>query len=339
MSRALAAALLLAAAAVRAEPDPRVEFSVDPRLELLSVVELLVDRKPRASQLMPREDHEYVKRARAHFGRFKKHPAVLFAAKHDPADFSFGFEARSVALMGCSAPPALKLRHPASLGSDSQALTEEWLAGLRSFWRDSGFEKFLAENGPLLDPQLAMLREAVEPVDYIRKFEAYSGEPFRGRLRLFWSPFLTPPNHGARIMKEEDGSYELTGAFSINRVRERWSVSKVWHELAHAQLDRLADGSKELESREGLLDKMSWGCHRVWKSCAIEQLNDAIWGRLLILELGEGRGEELGKSFLSDRYPHTPLLMDRLKEYEADRARWKRLSDFYPRLVDAFPAR
>ena len=317
-----------------AEPDPRVEFSVDPRFELLGVIQLLDDSRAAPWWFRSRE-LEYVRAARAHFGRFKGHPAVRLNARIDPQDMSLGFATRLAVLAGCSPPPALEPR----AGTQLDAAVGEWLESLRTFWRETRFQRFLSKNGRLLEPQVQLLREALEPLDYVRKFEAYTGMPFRGRVRVFWSPFYMPAA-GTRVMREPDGSHELTGIFPIDEASEALETSKLWHELAHAALDPLAEESPQLAAKAPLLKTIPWGCHRNWTSCAQEQVNDAVWTRLLALEEGEAAGGERARRLRDNwfgSYPHVDALAARLKEYERSRARYKTLADFYPRLVNAFP--
>ena len=117
--------LVLAITSIPATAQQRLDVRVDPRIELLGVVQLLAGGIPTATAL----HFPYRERVEAHFGRFGDHPAVAMLrrlAKH-----GFVFDAPVIALLNCSDPPELALRHTPGPECISDRFPGDYSRGIR----------------------------------------------------------------------------------------------------------------------------------------------------------------------------------------------------------------
>lgn len=320
-----------------------LEVLLDPRLELLGVLDLLdPGRKP---AFVP-PALAYAKNIERAFAPFKNHAAVTLNAewsKDDPDQ-----SRRKDALMKRSAPPALVFDETMSSnrGEDERSgKLEPWLAALREFTKDSRFMKAFAACAKTLEPELSALRARAEQADYIGKLERYTGETYDGRYVLLASPLCQKGGVLNRIWSRDDGTSEILSVLKpepgpdgkLTFVDEDLDAC-VWHELAHGVLDLTANlyHQEEQETPLDLGPGLARNC-RNWLHGMREHLVRSVMIRLIALESGEKEGEKRLKQEDFSEAPYLKAFVELLKEYEKSRSKYPTVSDFYPRLVAAFP--
>jgi tetratricopeptide (TPR) repeat protein len=330
----------------------RLEFFVDARLELDGVMELLAadgDASKAAKDAMF-PDIAYVRAAKKHFAAFKDHPAVKH--RREPSFRTFDMGQRGQALMRLSALPELKPETQLSIsflgrfvGGDEGL--ERWLQGMRDFARDAKFLEFFEANKGLLDADLKRVRAEIEEVDYVGKIEAYTKLPFEGRYAFVLTPFVQSDT-GANVVQRGDdglpdiisvlGPIELPPAGGPMTCTYMRLHPRVWHEVAHGVLDNVTElygeeiALKAPPKREPTPEYQNWMHH------VREHMVRSVMLRLV--------AQEISASFSDDVLHHEeecglPFLREFKKriidEYESG-AKYATFADFYPRLIDLFPA-
>lgn len=126
--------------------DPLVD--VDPRVELLSIIDLLA--APKRDQKNEEDDSEYQKKVREHFSDYSNHVAVEIYRQLRASERGFQFETALSAIMQYSAVPGLEEQGAVSPAIVKAAGGREALDGffesLRDFVEHTHFEDFFAEQ-------------------------------------------------------------------------------------------------------------------------------------------------------------------------------------------------
>jgi len=337
-SRLCPAAILLLTAASPLRPQS-LPVRVDPRLELLGVVQLLAGNAPTATDLR----FPYRARVEARFGGFREHPAVQMLRRLGPRGLAF--DAPVIALLHCSAPPALAPTTPTpeaivrrAGGADTLAA---WLQALRDFAAASRFQAFMDSNRAY-HAQLERAVTALLAPDLVPRLEAYYGMREDG-YEIILSP-LTKGGFGPRL-EVAPGRWQLVAVASPSRADGDSLVffsadglrSLVWHEFAHSFVNPLTEAHwAELAPLGGLLDSIAPGLpqwYREWKPALDEHIVRAAAARMVALYRGTGQGRAAIEREVGWGFVYVPAIAEALENYEHDRARWPDFGAFFPRLV------
>ena len=228
----------------------------------------------------------------------------------------------------------------ASVGS--RAEVGRWLDSLRALARSTAAVEALAAERRELAPELESFRAKLSSGAFVASIEEYTGLPLPGPHRLILSPFHVASGVANVVAERDDGGVAVTSLFGPSRegsTPEYWSArvpGTLWHEEAHGITDPLAIAWAARIERARPADAGDV-CYGEWRQCVREHVVRAVMLRLMERRLGpDAAAEQLAFEHAS-RYRFRWLLamVERLKEYEGDRARWPTLADFYPRLLDA----
>ncbi len=313
----------------------RLTVRLDPGIELLGVLD--------GAAPLP---HPYAKAVAKDFSPFKDHPAVALNAKVAAEDQDGA--RRKDALLRRGAPPELAFDETmgANRGEDERSgALEPWLSAARDFARASGFMDGFAERERLLLEELDELRARAKSADHLAKLERYTGESFEGRYDLVASPLCRDGGVLNRVWTRDDGAGLIVSLVKLEKARGGGTTfvdpdldACVWHELAHGVLD-LTVNLYDHERQEVPLDlgpALSRNC-RNWLHGLREHLVRAVMIRLVALDRGEKAAR---KQYAEEGFSEKPYLkafLELLQDYERSRDDFPTLSDFYPRLVAAFP--
>jgi len=321
-----------AASPAKGAADERLDVRIDERLEALFVVRCLAPGRAE-----PEEE-----KLRRRFAKLRSHPAVKLDAGLSRSVFHT--HARYDYLVKLDHGKDLNLwdlPEAAALGGDL-AKVDDWAKAVRAFARTPEFRRYLGERAAALEPTLAKAREELRANRMLSRLEEYTGLPLPGDHLVVPTPFERA---------------EIGGGFaSPLRLRPRYLIvnavaeaqfaassrgglaALIWHEAAHGTADPLAHlHEEELAASAGLFERIEPGrCRGDWTFCVKEHVNDAIALRLVSRLHGE-RDLVYLLPWKEADYPHLSALLERLKEYEANRDKYPTLVEFYPRLLAAFP--
>lgn len=337
-----------------AEAGTKLEFSVDPRLELDGVMELLAfdltagGKGPGHAIDFMHPDIEYVRAARKYFAPYKNHPAIKHRAL--PSSRAFDLGQRGQGLMRLSPLPELKPHSQISIaflahyvGGDAEL--ERWLQHMRDFAIDSKFMDFFNAKSRLLDADLAKLKAEIEATDYIGKIERYTGLPFEGRYAFVLSPFISSDTGANIVQRGEDG---LADIISVVGPTEPTSGpltctyhrlhARIWHEAAHGVLDNVTELYGEEIARKQPPQKKATREYQNWMHHVREHMVRSVMLRLVSLEISAALSDNELKHEEECGLPHLQAFKKRMAEYEGGRKKYPTFADFYPRLLDVLPS-
>ena len=334
--------LVLAAPAGAAEAETAVRVVVDPRVELMTAVQLLTDYP-----VLTRHDSPYRRDVKAYFSRFQDHPVVgMF---HGMSQQGFAFDAVPFAVLAFTDPPELKPRvavpeHTVERAGGRERL-DQFMAELRSFAKRSDFPSFFAAHRGTYEQVIENARPAAEKA--VAALARYSGMDLKGGTIV-----LGPLLHGggfAAFYDQPDGTVEAIALMGPSGVENGFHVygsaaqlaSLTTHEFSHTFVNPLTERHwEELEKHAGLYEpiaeKMKAQAYPLWKHAVNEHLVRAVTLRLAYLEGGQEVGDQELQRQKDRGFQYVEALAERLKEYEAARDRYPTIGDFYPRLVAVF---
>jgi len=333
------ALLLLLSPFARAD-DSAITFRADPRLEAVGAAELALGGKARGF-VNPKD--EYSRKVAARLKPFADHPALklqagfpkafIFADRDDIAD-------RLTADLHSTTDYFLP--DPTTSLAGGVDKVEAWLAALRDLSAKADLPGLFEAERAGLDARAEPFRKSAEDARVVQTMEEYAGRRFDGVYRVTVSPFMDEERMLDSVWRRPDGTRELhtvVGASAGRRhtdyyFKERFPTA-LWHQLAHGLFDEKVEAARaDLETRT---DGRREPCFGAWEQCVKENLVRAVTARLM----EKAAGPRAAKRFLNNGdeglYPMMPELLKRLKEYEADRAKYPTLDAFLPRLFDAFP--
>lgn len=339
----LAALVLLSPAAFAA----RIAVTNDVRLELAGAAQFLApeDARPEgfSAPLIP-----YTAALKTALARFKDHPAVRLHAEAKMR--SFNYSDRSQVLLRLSPPPELSERLTVQYALADRAGGAEnlrrWLEALRDLSKASRFPEIYAKEITKLAAATDAFRAKESRQDYLGTLEAYAGLPLLGTYAVHLSPFAATGGVANVVAEREDGTMEISSVIGPELLEsgfDFWSrrvPGTLWHESAHGVLDGLGDLYADRIARSAALHApIGWSCYGTWNQCVKEHVVRAVMIRLMAREISEEAAEEQLRFEKEAHYPYMRALLASLKAYEKDRARYPTLADYYPRLLEVFPAK
>ena len=324
--------------------DQRLRIGADPRLELLTVVQLL----SRYPYLTPYRT-DYARDAIAHFTNYPPHQAIALF-RNFSADGNWS-DAYPTAMLYLSDPPALEERetiptyiYEAFRGPENFA---RFLQALRDFARRTDFNRFFARQNKLYLQLEYKLRKDLAEANPSVEIEDYFGTP-QLSYHLVLSPLLHHGGFGPHLGRTGGpfDVYTLLGPTGAERGIPRFGPREqllqiVWHEFSHAFVNPLSEGYyREIERRSALFDPLAEQMNRLgytrWLDCANEHIIRAIVARLAHHHLGPEAGNRALREESSRGFRYIHALARRLEEYEARRRDYPTLDAFFPRLLDIF---
>lgn len=346
----LLASLSLAASLASAAPRPPV-VAVDPRIELLSLVyELAVPEEDGRSALV-RNKLDYRGELRARFAAFASDPVVetyrkLRAEGLDAitalAFVTKAFDRGTGAFREDAVPTYV------SDAFNTQGTAERWLElvafgrELEAFGERSGFRAFFTEKRRFYAALEDMVRGDLNRRDAIGEFERYSGVPVDVEYHVYVCPvfggYASSIDHASA--KPAIAGYLGPEAMRAGKPVFRYSglERKIWQELAHAAIDAESERYPEkIDESKRLFDTLPGVGHcGSWRNCVRQYSARAVGYRVLALHPRPEDDAEDRKAALTSADEVTAAVAERLKEYEAQRRRYRDLKAFYPRMLDAF---
>lgn len=324
----------------------RITVTTDPRLELAGAAQSLAPEDARPEGFAA-PDIPYTRALRKGMARFKDHPAVLMHA--EPGMLAFNFSDRSQVLLRLSDPPLLSERLTVQYAladrAGGAASLRRWLDGLRELSKAARFPELFARERAKLEADAAAFRAKESSQDYLGTMEAYAGLPLIGTYSVHLTPFQATGGVANVVAEREDGSMEIASVIGPELLEsgfDFWSrrvPGTLWHESAHGVLDGLADlYADRIAESSALHAGIGWSCYGTWNQCVKEHVVRAVMVRLIAREISEEAAEEQIRFEKEEHYPYLRALLASLQSYEKDRTRYPTLADYYPRLLEAFPA-
>jgi hypothetical protein len=364
--RLLLCLMLFFSVAENAFAVTKVQVDVDPRIELLSIVQYLADYDTELSQIDPQfykqltgETFPYKTVLVDHFRPYRNHPVVLCYKEmlkcrnlaEVPLQGGFWLGAPVEALLHFSAPPELKLNRELSefairrSGGKDRLL--EFAARLRDFVKESHYEEFRHSQREFYQAVADDIRNQDILDKYVSLIDDYYGYT-QNSYEMILAPLYNPVGFGPSV-KAPNGRYDVyyvSGVFSVANGLPHFGDPTTfrymaWHEFSHPFINHMVDQYyAEFKPYESLLDPILHSVRKSgygdWNNVINEHLVRAVNVRLTALHVGPQAAEELMNSEVKLGFAYLPALCERLKQYESLRAKYRTIDDFFPEFVSTF---
>jgi tetratricopeptide (TPR) repeat protein len=330
---------VLAAAPPRQRSLGRV--CVDPRIELVGLLKLVLEKSPVPDFCARRAPDmaAYVDEARKKLAPFvtPELAARFRATAQARGNAGFPWLGITQMMMDASAAPEMKPLTAAWRDGEDLCL----LGHMRKFVAKSRFLEFLDAHEDLFAKWTAPLRRTVENEHYSKTVSAYVGVEIDAYYDLILSPLLRDVGLRA-ILRGADGARgartvlcamtnpeTLEAALSPRAEDLLWTG---WHEILHLVIDPWSEFyAPEAEEFRRLYAGVPPLVRRKnWMDCFSEHHVRAATQRLLLLKKGPEAQAALAEIDRAEGYRFQDALTPRLADYEADRNKYPALLDFFP---------
>ena len=307
----------------------RLEICIDPRIELINVVENAKSFKEKQLRepTMQQETSNY-------FLVYKNHPAIEMMQKLKTTGFTY--TKPRLFILGYTNPPELKLLYPLKQTYPyndwipDEGKLAEFTQKLKDFYNDTKFGTFYHKHQADYERLLGVVSADFEKRDYIKLLEDYFGEK-KDRYVFIYSP-TSPGGFGGWIKTEGK-----TTAYSI---MFSGYVPLVLHEFGHDFVNPVIDEFKEeINLYQNLLSPILRdlpSCYDNWLTVVNEHIIRAFTVRVTIMLDGEEAGKRILDSEVSNGFKYIIPIYERLKEYEVNRDKYPNFRSFFPRIIELF---
>lgn len=334
--------LPLAVLAALAAPLSAEGFTIHPdaRLEFVGAVELASGG--RAKRFVDPKD-AYAAGSLEFLKPFRAHPALaLQAGLPKPFDFLARCDIADRLTADFETTTSYFLPDPTVRLAGGRDRVDPWLAAMSDLKKTSNFDAFFSRNKAELEARAEPFRRAAAEAKVLEAIEEYAGRKFDGTYEIRVSPYFDGEKMLNAVWSRAGGTRELdtivgTEAGKKNPdyyFRERFPAA-LWHQFSHGYFDAAVESARAELALRG--DGRKEPCYGAWEQCVKENIVRAVTARLLARRVSETAAKRFLHDGDQDLYPMIPALIERLKEYEGDRARWPTLDAFLPRLFAVFP--
>jgi hypothetical protein len=325
-----------------------LSIAVDPRIELLSIVQYLSDYGSRFKGLVAGFDQTYRSEVDSWFSKFKSHQAIQMFNSMSSRGFSYDAPPAAMLYMNSdfsiepaiSASPGLQIWNRAG-GKMNMML---FAGALKAFAAESGFVRFYKDHKPFYEQITRETAKSVQDKDIIGQLEQYYGEK-RSSYAAIISPLLGGGSFGPQI--ERTGGtkdiYCIMGPYRVQNGNPQFGSFDFFnqlqrHEFSHSFVNPLADKYKALvEKYSGLFSPleavMREQAYSNWGTVLNESVVRAVTTRLAYQFDGPAAGDRELEHNKSRGFVFTAALSKKLEEYEKHRDKYPTLDSYYVQLL------
>jgi hypothetical protein len=325
-----------------------IDVSVDPRVELMSIIFRLAGNPEYNQCKIPGYDADVT----SHFAAHQDHAAVKYAA-----------ELKKRRGMGYNAPMGLAvcvgdvpdLKELVSLNPRPGGLDGRWqttgarkfLARARRFARDTDFEKFFNEHRPLYEKAVQDLAAVAERHAHLEWFDDFFGQSANERFHVVLGMANGGSSYGARaVIDGENHIYSMLGIWRLDSsgipTFSKGLVGTIHHELCHSYanpivhkfMDELEEAGKRMY--RPLEDKMRKQAYGTWDTMMCEYVV-----RVCTIQYYKRYGtpeevERVLKYHIDRGFVGMYELNEVVSEFENGRQKYPTFESFFPRVVEFF---
>jgi hypothetical protein len=325
-----------------------VNISVDPRMELLGIVQYLSGYEEKTG-LITDYEFGYKREIDAYFSEYEDHPAVQKFASLSSLGFSF--DAPAAAMLHLSDPPELEIIRPFTAYLKRRAWGEDnlkdFVEKLRDFVEESNFMEFYSQHSSLYRTITENVEAKIEGRNYVDILEDYFGMENHS-YNIILALLFHPGGFGPRL-ERDDGRFDIYNICGPHGVEddiphfgtEKYFNYLAWHEFSHSFINPLTSKfHDQVEQYEDLIkpvkELMSSQAYPSWPIIVNEHVVRAVTTRLAYINDGSKEGKRALNKERARGFIYFPALLNKLKQYENSRDKYPTFESFYPVLLTAF---
>jgi len=319
----------------------RLHISIDPRIELLSTIQLL------SNYPVVNRDLPYSKDVFTYFEGFSSLEAVTLT-NNLLQNYGFSYDAPVTFMLYLSQPIELE---PKVMFSDYLLRRsgegnnlEQYRKSIKAFAETSNFKDFWNNKIPFYNQILDLTIADMGGKDLVKAMEDYFNETQESYTIVIAPAFRG--GYGPKI-PDVDGKEHIYACLSTTNMKDNIPYLSgdnllyyVWHEFGHSFVNPLTEKYAEKVTSlnqlyEPIRNWMSMQAYGSWETCVNEHIIRAIHIRLMELHIGSQQSKALLESDLKNRFIYIEHLIEKLKEFENQRDKNKiTFSQYYPELLN-----
>jgi hypothetical protein len=338
----LPAILLPFPSAYALSDDIDFEIKIDPRIELLAVIQSLTPWAK--TNGFTHLDFQYYRDVKNYFAPHKNHRAVKWMA--DNIKKNFCYDAPPAAMLHLSDPPDLKANVPFSdylLGRGrGETNLNTMIECFNEFAKDSNFMKFWEDQQPFYKEYVNRVKGILPYEDYARLMMNYYGEK-RDKFVFIAAPLFHGGGYGTQLDTMDGkttyylgGSQVLDDGFPVyltNIVK-----AMVFHEFGHSFVSPVVKEFNDPINEYRMLHKHIKvdSAYGAWPLVCEEHLIRT--GEALLLRMA-GFPEEADRNLKANIYRGfvlIPFFVERMEIYLQNRDRYPTFKSFFPEILRVF---
>ena len=330
---------------------PAVRVTVDPRVELMSIIFRLAGNPEYGSGRVK----SYVDDVEEHFGEFRNHAVVKLARR---LRGTRGVSYDAVMSMAVHLSDAYEVGEKVAFDPHPKSLDNRWtvegarafLDAARQFVKDAKFEEFIEKHRPIYETAESRMTAVLEEHGRLEWFDEFFGSRPDARFTLALGMLNGGQCYGPHC-DAADGTQELYCVLGVWLTDDgglpRFNadvLETVVHEFCHSYTNPIVDrhedelrvaGEKIFPRVARAMKRQAYGS---WKTLMYESLVRACTVRYTLACEGQAAAEAVIRAQEQRQFTWTRDLSDLLSEYEADRDRYPSLEAFSGRIVEFFDA-
>jgi len=336
-----------------------INVSVDPRIELLMIVQFLGSyREKMFTTALTKFDYQYTRDVEKHFGPYRTHRAVTLFDQMWQKGFWLG--APVEAMIYCTMPPDIGLSPSVSdfvkarAGGDQNV--REFVVALAEFARDSHFAEFYKEHRDAYDHAVGSTAANLRKDELLSVLESYYGMK-QGSYTIVTAMLGHYGGFGPRI-ERSPGVYDIFSIGGPSKMKAGEPVffgdseglrAIVWHEFSHPFINPMTARHPELISQYSATiyskilnptGKKSIESTADRQTAIEESVNEQVIRAVNIRLVERNISHSLALEKMANEKKRGYLFVDalclKLAEYEKQREKYPTIESFYPELLKAF---
>ena len=318
----------------------KLNISVDPRLELLSAVQVISDYST------INRNTNYSKELISFFSKDSAHIAAKITRQLFN-DYGYAYDAPVDLMLRLSQVPNLELVSPytdrmieRANGVDN---LEKYRLALKQFATESNFEQFWNSKIPFYQKMVEYTANDLSDFDPVEKLENYYNESKNSYTATLSPSFIG--GYGIRI-PSSNNDLDIYGCINAPEMKEGIPyLSKLglsyflWHEFGHSFVNPLSVKYKtQIEASSNLFipieADMRAKANRDWDYCLNEHIIRALYIRMLALYENEDAARFQFETEKERRFVYIEPIIQKLKQFEHERETKNiTFSEYYPTLL------
>lgn len=318
----------------------KLNITVDPRMELLSAVQV-ISNYPSINRNVP-----YSTDLMQFFGKYSTHEACRLTSGL-ATNYDFAFDAPADFILRLSQVPELKAVHPFSDRMIERANGKNNLKkygnALHRFALESNFAEFWNSKKPYYQKMVEYTANDLSDFDPVGKLERYYNES-KDSYTVTLSPSFAG-GYGLRV-PTPNGGLDIYGCLNVSEMKDvipyfnKLGLSHfAWHEFSHSFINPLTEKYKaRVEATSQLFAPLKAEMsYNQWWNCVNEHIIRAIYVRLINIYENESAAKMQLDDEKSFHFAYIEPLIEKLKQFEKERdIKNTTFSEFYPKLLDVF---
>lgn len=320
--------------------NDKVRLLVDLRIELLSIVQYLSNKKV-SSPLVGKFKNCYTDQIDKYFSAFQNHPIIKQYS--GMAKKGFNYDAPVQLVLSLSKLPEFSLNTKLDsilierAGGEDNIIT--FIRNLRDFALLSDFECFYNSNLSFYEEQKNKLKYEVL-AENIAVVSEYFGEKQKNRVSIILS-LMAKGNYGIRMhnIGEVDDMIVVLGVPDIiSKIQYGPDLRLIWHEISHSYVNPVVFRSIDsLEAYKPLFNELGKAikdnAYDDWRAVVCEYLVRAATTRIGYNRYGCEIGDKLMLSEKSQGFTNLDYFTEKLKLFEEKKRSFEDFNDFFSEII------